>query len=277
MKSVRENILKHKWPLQEISAFKLDDNDNRLWRYMGIDKFLALLSTSKIHFTRIDQFEDNWEGAMPASTQEEFKSFINAMKSIIHNRDRGRDRNLFENYEQIMRKNKFLLFASCWHCNEFESAAMWRLYGQYDSNVAIVTSKDKMYSCLSWPNGTFMSIGKVKYINYKIAGFNFNNLLKYTYHKRKSFEHENEIRLVFNNLDYFKQAFESENIEFESVLKNVPLGIDIDVNLHDFLECVKVSPAAPEWYVNVIKNICAQYGVSEKIVHKSDLYNDPIM
>ena len=277
MKSVREDILKHKWPLQEIAAFKLDENDNRLWRYMGIDKFLALLSTSKIHFTRIDQFEDNWEGAMPASTQEEFKSFINTMNKIIRNRDKGRDRNLFENYEQIMKKNKFFLFASCWHCNEFESAAMWRLYGQYDSNVAIVTSKDKMYSCLSWPNGTFMSIGKVKYIDYNIEGFNFNNLVNSTYHKRKSFEHENEIRLVYNDLSYFQQALASDDIGFESVLTNVPLGIDIDVNLNDFIERIKVSPVAPQWYVDVIKNICGKYGVSENIVHKSDLYSDQII
>jgi hypothetical protein len=37
----------------------------KLWRYLSFAKFASLLDASQLHFTRIDQFDDHFEGAWP--------------------------------------------------------------------------------------------------------------------------------------------------------------------------------------------------------------------
>ena len=43
----------------------------KLWRYMDLAKFLSLLDESSLYFTRIDHFNDPYEGALGVATNEE--------------------------------------------------------------------------------------------------------------------------------------------------------------------------------------------------------------
>ena len=54
-----------------INSDSLPRDDEFLWRYFDIHKFLNLIKQKKIRFTRIDQFEDALEG-IPFETLQRF-------------------------------------------------------------------------------------------------------------------------------------------------------------------------------------------------------------
>ena len=83
---------------------------------------------------------------------------------------------------------------SCWHINDFESAGMWDLYLGGLDGVAIKTN----YNCL------MNSVTDLKYkvFSAKLQYVDFhkemtsNNIYDTLFYKRKSFAHENELRLM---------------------------------------------------------------------------------
>lgn len=53
------------------------------------------------------------------------------------------DETISEYIKQVYNFNKYVrkhTYISCWHANEFESAAMWDLYSKNDASVAIETT-----------------------------------------------------------------------------------------------------------------------------------------
>jgi len=81
---------------------------------------------------------------------------------------------------------------SCWHMNEFESAAMWRLYAGGNNAIALQTRFDRLASVLPDEFG----MGRVRYIDYLTDRIPEGNVFNPIMYKRKSFEHEEEVRAV---------------------------------------------------------------------------------
>lgn len=51
---------------KEHPVFQQPNNENiKIWRYMDFTKFMSLLDTKKLFFTRADKFEDPFEGSWP--------------------------------------------------------------------------------------------------------------------------------------------------------------------------------------------------------------------
>ena len=44
------------------AEFETPPDDAFVWRYMSLEKFLALLASGRLHLTRLDQFIDPFEG-----------------------------------------------------------------------------------------------------------------------------------------------------------------------------------------------------------------------
>ena len=62
------------------STIEYPENQNiPIWRYLSFSKFMDLISTNSIFFSRADKFEDNFEGFVNKAHQnwiaEEFKRF----------------------------------------------------------------------------------------------------------------------------------------------------------------------------------------------------------
>lgn len=112
--------------------------EKKVWRYMSISKFISLIRTSNICFSRISCFEDPNEGRT-----KDYDKFVTDTRAAL---ERGIK---FEGYEgnkvqellergENNRKNSFI---SCWHLNEEESVAMWDLYvGKSEPGIAIQTT-----------------------------------------------------------------------------------------------------------------------------------------
>ena len=96
------------------------DINVKIWRYIDFTKFVSLLDTKALFFTRADMLGDPYEGST--------SYFNKANWPIIY-----KDKILIESLHSATSHNAWKrqwTFVNCWHMNEIESAAMWKLYAQ---------------------------------------------------------------------------------------------------------------------------------------------------
>jgi hypothetical protein len=155
-------------------------------------------------------------------------------------------------------------YINCWHANEYESAAMWDLYAKTNEAVAIETSYIKLKNAL--PENAFL--GCVKYIDYDSEWLPEGNSFYPFTHKRKSFEHEREIRAVIQELP-------SNDNGIEVGKQNGSPGTSVPIILNDLITTIHVAPTAPAWLADLVAEVSSRYEISAA-VRKSDLYSEPV-
>lgn len=228
------------------------DQQMRLWRYMDFTKFVSMLSSRSLYFGKSNCFEDKFEGSYPA---------YNAIKNFNHAKDAIQQQNAF-NYNSwlkcLSKDIRESTFINCWHANEHESAAMWSLYAKTNEAISIQTDYLSLRNAL--PDDSF--IGMVNYIDYKSEAIPEDNLFDPLMHKRISFEHEKEVRSVIWKEDLF------------GLKENNLTGINIGIDLNNVIKAIYISPTAPHWFYETVKDVTQKYGISSQI-YKSDLYSDP--
>lgn len=223
------------------------DSDDIVWRYMDTAKFLSLLQDRALAFASASTMTDRWEGS--------YSSPVVAKLEAASQDDIG---------TQYLRNTKMrsavkrLLFMSCWHVSPVESAAMWSIYQSESRGIAIRSTWYRLVVSISdeYP----MTGGLVSYVDYRTADFDPTNALTAYAHKRRSFEHEREARLVFLGGDEAKNN--------ATVLK-------FPTDLTRLIEAVHIAPNSPTWYREVIENVVKQYGFQFPVV-QSDLSEDPL-
>lgn len=222
-----------------------------LWRYIDLSKYTFILQEKKLHCPRGDKFEDKFEGSYPLKNVNDFNG------CGFHGEE-------WKKY----------VYISCWHKSEYESDAMWRLYGLSKNGVALVTSKNKLETVGSKYGYYIKEIEYIDFINKKA------NILVPTdvfHYKRLAFIHESEIRLI-------KTRYPHNGTENGFPKLSVPVngkelsaeGNYIDIDLDNFFDKIIVSPYSEKWFFNVVINLTEKYGVDKSLVHKSELSCDPI-
>ena len=246
--------------------YEIPDNESKLWRYMDFAKYVSLISTSTLYFARADTFNDTFEGAKGLKKNktrwdDHFLSFFKRAIKYLPEGKISEDSDdeiekkahkLFQDFETGSKAEKKHTFINCWHENEHESEAMWRLYSSFlDNAIAVRTSYSNLYQALG--RDLSISIGKVKYISLQK---NFVDVHNPFWRKRKSFEHEKEVRaMVFDH---------------ESDSKGKVLPCDLSL----LIEEVFVSPIAPQWFVDVVNGVNHKYGLNVE-VSPSELNEEP--
>lgn len=254
-----ETVVRYYWMKDPFESPKPED---KLWRYMDIAKFISMLSTKSLYFASADSFEDPFEGAKGTLEREskwnnyylEFFRYavktapgISTEKCSAEKLEKTSQRLLNELEQSGLNARKSACI-SCWHCNDFESEAMWKLYsGNITNAVAIKTTYHKLYQALG--EDPYIDIGKVKYIDYRkqFADIGYGAF----WYKRKSFEHEHEVRALFRNY------------------KNNGMGIPHQVNLEILIENVYVSPYAPEWFAEVVRDVVRKYELNKPVLYST--------
>lgn len=258
-KLLDETVIRYYWMKE---PFESPNPDDKLWRYMDIAKFISMLSTNSLYFAPAASFDDPFEGAKGTLERETkwndyylefFRYAIKTAPGISKEQSSG-DK-LEETAQRLLhelaqsgindRKNTCI---SCWHCNEFESEAMWKLYSVNTMNaVAIETTYHKLYQALD--EDPYIDIGKVKYIDYRkqYSGIGCGAF----WYKRKSFEHEREVRALIRNHN------------------NNGKGVSHPINLDILIENVYVSPYAPEWFAEVVRDVVKRYGLNKPVLYSA--------
>jgi hypothetical protein len=234
---------------------KPDDENTRIWRYLDFTKFVYLLQNEALFFARADKFGDKFEGSFP--------------KITIQSREEKFDQKYSDMISRYAKEFKKVILINCWHMNDFESEAMWKLYLRYNEGVAIQSTYKRLVDSMERDKINQVFIGKVKYIDYNSQFFQEGNIFLPYLFKRKSFEHERELRAI--------TLYQDANVNSsEFLIKDFDInGIDITVDLNVLIEQVFVSPYAKKWFFNLVKSIMKKYEFSFE-PSQSSLMDDPL-
>lgn len=233
----------------------------KLWRFMDLSKFLSLIQTQSLFFARADTFKDPFEGAKGNIEKKEYWNnwytgfFFHAIKQAPIDDDKRLSddealktaKRLLQELNESNEQSRKTTYISCWHENEYESEAMWNLYtNNLDEGIAIQTTFQRLYEALD--KEPTIEMGRVNYIDYSknYAGLGLGAF----FYKRKSFEHEREVRLVVTK--YKSDA-------------DLPLGIEMPVDIDKLIERISLSPTCKLWYRKVVEDILVKYNISNKL------------
>jgi hypothetical protein len=155
---------------------------------------------------------------------------------------------------------------NCWHMNEYESAARWRLYLKSDEGIALQSTYAKLRDSIV--DETEVFLGVVKYIDHDKEYIDAGNLLSPFVCKRKSFEHEREIRALIT-----KWPSGTNGIDFSQ--ETITNGLNVKVDLDRLVERIYVAPSAPTWFADLVKAAIQKYGYNFEVAH-SNLNEQPV-
>lgn len=253
---LHETVARYRWSQD---PYERPLPHEKLWRYMDVAKFISLLSTESLYFASASSFDDPYEGAKGVFERKEkwdsfYRQFFRYAVMTIPGADpkkmkeeeiEAQAQRLLLEMESLASIERKHTYISCWHSNSYESEAMWKLYAVNIKNaIAIQTTTQNLYEALD--KSPSIKIGKINYIDYQKQFAPVNGSFWY---KRKSFEHEKEVRAVLKN-------FECENN-----------GIYVPVNVEKLITQIHISPYAPEWFVDVIHSITEKYKISKPILY----------
>lgn len=271
--------------VNKVSGYNVNQ---KLYRYIELDKFLHMIITGKIPLVRVTCFSDIFEATYPAKsvakTQEYFlkrtieilgEDFVNSHPADINTKRQN---------ALLWRKGYFV---SSWHANDYESEAMWRIYANYNKGIALETNIDKLvknipddYNNQGYSHPVMFS--EVSYMDYEtmdeIIYKNEESYRNFFYSdcfiKRKSFEYENEVRIV-THIEIGSRYLEPIPglPEIEPDIEGNVMFLPFDLN--NVVNRIVIAPECPNYYFDIISSICDKFNINVP-VETSKLVAEPI-
>jgi hypothetical protein len=169
--------------------------------------------------------------------------------------------------------SKLSTYINSWHCSEIESAGMWDLYRK-EYGISIVSSVERMKESFTWEDEIFPS--RINYIDYETTFMPQGNAFWPFVHKRQSFEHEKEVRLVSLSVGAVRALPHDVNAEtLAKMAERTPLGYQVPTDLEKLIAEVRIDPSAPIWLASTIVDVTKRMGFDFE-VSQSVLGQDPI-
>jgi hypothetical protein len=250
----------------------LDAPQAKIWRYIDLQRLVSLLTRRALYFARPSSFTDPYEGWMPRSHidamaaihrsyVERFREARRQLDSRIPDALLGRynadmDAALARLAERLANApfetvQKFGV--SCWHKSEYESEAMWRTYAA--ESVALESTVGQLFSANR--SGTPLTLDNVRYMDFNDDPIERGHEHYLLYIKRKSFEHEKELRAA-------------------ALLGAGAEGAFLDFDLDVLITKVHVSPRASELFSHTVSDILrGNVKPLDKPLVRSSLYDKP--
>ena len=240
----------------------------RIWRYTDLAKFLSLFDRSALFFPRLDKLEDPFEGSFTKSILQfenlGFDDLTDDLKLQVRNEETLRvavgNNRRFREFSKAQRE---ITFVNSWYCNEHESAAMWSQYLRTQEGIAIQSTYERLCQSLTGYADFQINVGMVNYIDYESDSIPYGNALYTTMYKRKSFEHEKELRAVIWTMQHGKNQPGPENR-----FKDSP-GLYVPVDIPTLVERVYLAPTAPSWLRDLIESLLRRFGHLIPVVQSS--------
>lgn len=218
----------------------------KVWRYLDLEKFESLLSKQAVYFASAKQFEDAFEGSI---TRRHYDFQLRKTHPDIANPTSLA-------FKELTRLTKI----SCWHINEYESDAMWKLYLRNGKGIAIQTTIGRLeksffpYKIKPEYGEESIHLGKVKYIDYRNDVMDDKSMLGRFFYKKKSFSYERELRLAV-----------SLRLAEEYGVKVPEDGIFVNVDLENLVSAVYLAPAVDDIFKEKVNQLLKKYNFDFKI------------
>jgi hypothetical protein len=269
------------------------DPDVKIWHYMDFANYVALLEEGALWFSRADKLSesfgdrlgDPFEGTISRGTLEVLREQYNLIEF------EGQEPMSREHIEKVVefhigstKEMRQWTYLNSWHMNERESAAMWRLYARTNEAVAIRSTYARLRDCLpekahvgkvdmrrlvgKWVKAaSHVYLGVVRYIDYSTQPMPQGNVYYPFIYKRKSFEHEHELRAVIPATPVVERP--EGGVYHQRELRNLEPGQLVPVSLEDLIEGIYVAPTAPPWFRKVVQTVTRKYDLAHKTAHSS--------
>ncbi len=251
--------------------------DIPIWRYMDFARFLDLIRSNALYFRCVEEFKelDPFEGAFPTNHVTGLLPDWRSQGALEHHLSILTDQIVA--MCDVVRK---LVYVNCWHVNEYESAAMWSQYGPTDG-IAIKTNIERMKASFATDHRN-VRISEIRYIDYDKQDSDYRRIYLY---KRKSFEHEKELRaFVDNDRLFMKLASQVLNLKPPSpALLDVvndhtvkyETGVKVNACAMTLIEEVRIAPRAQPFVEDVLRDVMAKYGLGNKLLRQSTIREMP--
>lgn len=263
-------------------------DDVILWRYMSLDKFIHMIDSKTIFLSPISFFKnsDPLEGYLPKkfhmhientfrtmrdSLRSDYKDMPDEMKDMLKKLDATSDLRM----ELMKEKSRGRQSICCWYESQFESEAMWKLYGDNGKSIAIKTTVGALKKSIESKDNCILTyLNRIKYLDFDDINlkeevlFENDTAIASILFKRKEYEHEKEVRLYHRPDE--RDLFAAQQTMFTDYWERYtikPYFINVDINemIHD----VVISPFVSEPYVSSVKAICSKYELNNCKVYKS--------
>lgn len=223
--------------------------NTKIWRYFKFDRFMDMVQNEYIYFSSANKFEDPFEGAVSINSFSKQNKLKNSFDDA---------------FAELCRLTKI----SCWHIEEYESDAMWKIYANFGKGIAITTTTERIISSIK-PyklEGAFkpenLVIGKVNYINLVEKKLDVSMIERFFY-KHKIFSWEKEFRLAI-----------SLRLAEEFGIKIPAEGILVNVDIKMLIDEIYLGPMLDKHDVDKCMDMCSNLGIIDK-VKISDLLGCP--
>lgn len=228
--------------------------DAAIWRYMSLAKLISLLSLRSLFFSRADLIGDPLEGSVGGGNVRMRPEWYGEHYEMVE-----------RNRAQFSQGLPQCTGLNCWHVSEYESAALWRLYGG-DSGVAVRSTYARLVGSLRGDSKVF--VGLVQYADYEHDVIPEGTTLGPFLYKRRSFEHERELRAVVQE---FTQVGEGKIAAVSRWERGLCVPVDTDL----LIAGISVAPGSPTWYLEAVKAVVDKFGPHVGVT-RSDLDQQPI-
>lgn len=238
---------------KEHLVFKTPDNDKKIWRYMDSIRLFDILFRKKLYFSRADLLGDHYEGSYPKENIDDRNVHIVEFfqPEIIGNLS---NKELIKAVAKFNKSWRHFIGVNCWCMSEYESSALWQIYGDYSKGLAIQSTIGRLKESLK-KDIQDIYVGKVSYINYMSDKIPDDNKLHPFLYKRKSYEYENEIRAVTLLPNYV--------LENKSIVKiKREKGYSVNVDPEILIENIFIAPHCDSWQKNIIESIIKICGLN---------------
>lgn len=230
-------------------------------KYMDLTKFVSLLQRKSLFFCRLDKLEDHFEGTTAKSNWKKrydlyatqhlrspkFKK-LNHEEILI---------NVEEHFE-AERKSKSLKTICCWNISDSESAALWKIYSDFNQGIMLTSKVTSIIEALKETEEN-IDLSVVKYINHTYDEMPDGNSMYPVIHKHKAYSYENELRLI-HTVDF------GNGLIYDWSKEEIEQGKYLNVKLDKLIDEIVLSPYSPKWYIKLIENLCDTYELKTIIV-----------
>jgi hypothetical protein len=236
-----------------------EDEQIPIWRYMDFTRYVAMLEARGVFFARVDQLNDRFEGSIPQPSARQYEAAKRELPEIGVGLDGERIP-----YPDMLRKVRPWVLVSSWHMHPQESAAMWSLYGHSENAIAVRSTYSRLRGLMHAAREQIY-LGAVRYISYEDDEIPLEHLLWPFIHKRRSFEHERELRALMMEEQHALSGEAAPNGN----------GAWVKARLEELIEEVYVAPDAESWVRELVERVSRRYGLQTP-VRQSALDEDPL-
>jgi hypothetical protein len=215
-----------------------------VWRYMGLDKFLDLLTQKRLYFTNAANFTDGYEVSLPPNILKSHR------KALISKGLAGQD--LEDELADFKIENEPLrdhTLVNCWSIHPHESYALWKIYlGGAKVGVAIRTTYSRVKKCIVLGENTYQEdiyTGVVQYKDY-LPEKDLSRFRLITT-KREFYNYEQELRLFI--------LHSPDQLRGKELPYNLKDGRHVQVDLNLLIDKIYLSPFVASWFGDALKKI----------------------